>query len=265
MERLSDLKKVLSEEYQKSGGWGRRGEAPSWWNEIVGEGLSRSGIRISPPVERDSEAQGAGVEGRGPKQTHSHGFQIESRLFLLDERKAHLAGDRGRSRDYIVQGITVDGRVVGWLGLNKREKLKSPVEKAFLRQLNMLFYSIGGGVFIITVCVSLLLSRHLLAPIRKLTEGTRAVMSRRFDTRIRVRTNDELGMLASDFNLMAKALAKYEQMRRQWISDIAHELRTPLSILQGEIEALQDGVREVNPETLASLHGEGRPPGDDRE
>jgi len=47
-------------------------------------------------------------------------------------------------------------------------------------------------------------------------------------------------------------------MRRQWISDIAHELRTPLSILSGEVEALQDGVREVNPDALESLRSEAR-------
>jgi two-component system sensor histidine kinase BaeS len=47
-------------------------------------------------------------------------------------------------------------------------------------------------------------------------------------------------------------------MRQQWISDIAHELRTPLSILLGEIEALKDGLREVNDDTLESLNSEAR-------
>jgi two-component system sensor histidine kinase BaeS len=55
---------------------------------------------------------------------------------------------------------------------------------------------------------------------------------------------------------MAKTLERYEQIQRQWISDIAHELRTPLSIMRGEIEALQDGVRQYTPEILDSLHAE---------
>jgi two-component system sensor histidine kinase BaeS len=106
--------------------------------------------------------------------------------------------------------------------------------------------------------VAFLLSKHLLAPIRKLTAGTQALASRRFDTRIEVETIDELGQLAADFNTMAQTLEQYERMRQQWISDIAHELRTPLSILSGEVEALQDGVREVNPDTLDSLSSEAR-------
>ncbi|MEZ4527103.1 MAG: histidine kinase dimerization/phospho-acceptor domain-containing protein [Desulfobacterales bacterium] len=69
-----------------------------------------------------------------------------------------------------------------------------------------------------------------------------------------MRSNDELGQLARDFNCMAQTLKKYEDMRRQWISDISHELRTPLAILRGEIEALQDGIRKMDRETLDSLH-----------
>src|SRR5690606_27253465 len=59
-----------------------------------------------------------------------------------------------------------------------------------------------------------------------------------------------------DFNTLAETLAAARQARRQWIADIAHELRTPLSILRGEIEALQDGVRPLTPTALGSLAGE---------
>jgi two-component system sensor histidine kinase BaeS len=101
-----------------------------------------------------------------------------------------------------------------------------------------------------------LLSRHLLRPIKKLADGTQALTARQFKTRIDVHTKDELGQLASGFNIMAQTLERYEQTQKQWLSDIAHELRTPLSILQGEIEAIQDGVREVNRKMFDSLHAE---------
>jgi two-component system sensor histidine kinase BaeS len=55
---------------------------------------------------------------------------------------------------------------------------------------------------------------------------------------------------------MAQALYRYEGMRRQWLSDISHELRTPLSILRAEIEAMQDGFRKTDRESLQSLHDE---------
>jgi two-component system sensor histidine kinase BaeS len=126
----------------------------------------------------------------------------------------------------------------------------------FLKQQSQTFYLIGAGILLLAAIVAFFLSKHLLAPIRQLTAGTQALTSLKFDTRIAVHTGDELGQLAADFNAMAKTLGKYEQMRKQWISDISHELRTPLAILRGEIEAMQDGVRDVNRQTLDSLHAE---------
>jgi two-component system sensor histidine kinase BaeS len=89
-----------------------------------------------------------------------------------------------------------------------------------------------------------------------ITQGAHAVASRKFDARIDVRTGDELGQLAEDFNMMAQTLERYENLRKQWISDISHELRTPVSILRGEIEAIQDGLREVTDKNIGSLHAE---------
>jgi two-component system sensor histidine kinase BaeS len=71
-----------------------------------------------------------------------------------------------------------------------------------------------------------------------------------------VSSSDELGRLAGDFNAMALTLEMNEKARRQWLADISHELRTPLAVLQGEIEALLDGIRTVTPETIRSLHAE---------
>ena len=68
--------------------------------------------------------------------------------------------------------------------------------------------------------------------------------------------NDELGRLGHDVNALAEALERTEKTRRRWIADISHELRTPVSLLRGEIEEMQDGVRPLNQHTLGSLHGD---------
>lgn len=67
---------------------------------------------------------------------------------------------------------------------------------------------------------------------------------------------DELQVLALQLNHLAGVLEQNEKARRTFMAEIAHDLRTPLAVLKGEIEALEDGVRQVTPESLASLRGE---------
>ena len=92
--------------------------------------------------------------------------------------------------------------------------------------------------------------------IRDLASATHLLASGKFDTRVSGDSSDELGQLSRDFNTLALTLEKNEAARRQWVADISHELRTPLSVLRGEIEAFQDGVREATPQAIGALHGE---------
>ena len=182
---------------------------------------------------------------------------LESRLFLLDADRHPLAGSEPSRPDACrLEPVTVNGRSIGWVGMEKFIPRKHPLDMEFLVHQSPTFYAVGGIALLMAGLVTFGLSRHLLAPLKELASGTRALTRRKFETRIEVRTEDEFGQLAVDFNNMARALGRYEQMRRQWIADIAHELRTPLAVLRGEIEAMQDGVREVTPEALDSLHFE---------
>ncbi|MBJ5895386.1 HAMP domain-containing protein, partial [Salmonella enterica subsp. enterica serovar Rissen] len=100
------------------------------------------------------------------------------------------------------------------------------------------------------------LARSLLAPVKRLVEGTHKLAAGDFTTRVTPTSTDELGKLAQDFNQLASTLEKNQQMRRDFMADISHELRTPLAVLRGELEAIQDGVRQFTPDSVASLQAE---------
>jgi two-component system sensor histidine kinase BaeS len=100
------------------------------------------------------------------------------------------------------------------------------------------------------------LSGWLSRRIRNLAGATGSLIQGNYDVRLRPEGHDELARLARDFNTLAETLAAARQARRKWIADIAHELRTPLSIVRGEIEALQDGVRPLDRDAINSLAGE---------
>jgi len=264
LERYSQVADALGAEYQTHRSWLVFKTNPGRWQEILGTSLPRKDLAPGHRSPQPPESENRGFSDRAkdrPSAGHSrHIRRLARRLALFDDKRQRIAGGRARVEfdAYTLQDIVVDGQTVGWLGLYKREQPANPLAVGFLTQQSQMLYIIGGGILLLAAVVAFFLSRHLLAPVEKLTAGTQALMSRRFDTRIEVKTKDELGQLAVDFNAMAQTLERYEQMRQQWISDIAHELRTPLSILRGEIEALQDGVREINRDTLDSLSVEAR-------
>lgn len=265
LERLSELSEMLLEEYENAGGWSRLRSDPRRWRSmvrVVGHGHSQPDgkpLEVFGKFQRrdrnvPTDRQGLLLSSRFSKGPF---VEMHPRVFLLDEQWGVVAGYRGPYEGAALQELTLeDGRSIGWLGVSSLEPRLTPLEEGFLEKQKNFLYLVGACILTLIVSMSFLLSRHLLTPIRQLAEGTRALASRNLTTRISVRSGDELGELAADFNSMAQTLEQYEEMRKQWISDIAHELRTPLSILRGEIEAMLDGVRPVTSQGLESLHHE---------
>ncbi len=110
---------------------------------------------------------------------------------------------------------------------------------------------VGFGGLLIGLAV--LFARRLTRPLRGLTKASEALAAGRLDTRVpgvRIRELDEL---ATAFNRMAERLSSADAQRRQMTADIAHELRTPLSIIRGRLEGLQDGVYQATPEHVGGL------------
>jgi two-component system sensor histidine kinase BaeS len=178
------------------------------------------------------------------------------RLSVLDAEHQLVVGERRDSVHATLHPIRQGDRIVGWLSLTPLPAVTEKQDRHFLTRQSQAFSLIAVVAMALAVGVSVCLARHFLAPITELTHGTRALIAGQFATRLRVVSGDELGQLARDFNTLAHTLAHNEQTRRHMTADIAHELRTPLAILRGEIEALADGVRPYDAATLQSLHVE---------
>jgi signal transduction histidine kinase len=99
-------------------------------------------------------------------------------------------------------------------------------------------------------------SRRALAPVEALTSAARKMEAGDLSQRVEVASRDEIGDLAHAFNSMADGLAQLEELRRQMVTDVAHELRTPLSNIRGYLEAVQDGVVEPDRGVIDSIHEE---------
>ncbi|MHB1006030.1 MAG: sensor histidine kinase [Chloroflexota bacterium] len=113
-----------------------------------------------------------------------------------------------------------------------------------------------GVSSVAALAVSLYVSRRLGEPVQRLAAASRRIAAGHYAERVDASSNDEVGDLAHSFNEMAASLEETERRRVALVGDVAHELRTPLSTIEGYAEGLMDGVVEPSPETFALLHTE---------
>jgi len=127
-----------------------------------------------------------------------------------------------------------------------------------------IIYSQLGSYFLLGAClavvvaflITLFLSRRILSPVKELRSAAQRLGKGDFSQRVDIRDKSEIGDLASSFNSMAGNLQRDEQLRQHMVSDIAHELRSPLTNVRGYLEAINDGVMNPDKATISSIYDE---------
>lgn len=145
------------------------------------------------------------------------------------------------------------GYVIVWTPVSQDEK---SLESAFSKTISHYSYIVALLGIATALVTGFAISRKLQKPIKDLSKAVRLFSQGRRDVRIPVISDDELGLLASDFNTMAETIEKSEELRKNLTADVAHELRTPLSILRGTLESIQEGILEPTPGVILSLQDE---------
>lgn len=234
-QRLMMLGDALADQYEQHGNWDFLRNN----NKLV--------FNILRSLEQNPDAS---------NQLPPHGWRTQ--FWIIDQQYHVMIGPRtpvpqeGSRRSI----TTSNGKVVGWVIGSPSERLTRSADINFDQQQKRTSWMIVGLTMLLAAAVTWLLSRGLLAPVKRLVEGTHQLATGNFTSRVEASSRDELGRLAQDFNRLASTLEKNEKMRRAFMADISHELRTPLAILRGELEAIQDGVRKLTPESIVSLQGE---------
>lgn len=121
------------------------------------------------------------------------------------------------------------------------EQLETFQRQVENRTLSQLARSLAISA-VVALLVGVLLTRWLVAPLRKLDEGAQAVARGQLDVRIPVEGSREMRSVSQSFNHMTDELQRQEELRRNLLADVTHELRHPVHILQGGLRAILDGV-----------------------
>jgi two-component system, OmpR family, sensor histidine kinase BaeS len=150
-------------------------------------------------------------------------------------------------------GVTVGSVSISYFGpffLNENDF-------KFLHSLNTILISVGFVSIILSVIVGHLLAKRISNPILKTVEATKQISDGNYEVRLTEEGNaKELNMLVESINHLAVSLETLEKLRKQLTEDVAHELRTPITILQSYLEAMTEGIWEATPDKLESCYDE---------
>jgi signal transduction histidine kinase len=247
---------LLAREYARTGSW-----------------VSAEQILSGPsiPID-DTSSQTLGPNARRGMMGRIDNFggmwgMMGFRLLLLDssgsvivDTQDELEGDV-LSGDILAEGtpIIVEQQRVGTLLVTNDNPLHSSSLRATLiPSINRVVVPAALAAVLTALLMGTLLFRLITRPLSDLERAAQAVSKGDLAVRVPETTTDELGMLAKSFNQMTTQLGRQEQLRKQMVGDIAHELRTPLSVMQGTLEAMLDGVLKPNASELRNLHSETR-------
>lgn len=187
---------------------------------------------------------------------HSIAYRITGLMFLVIAATVvlltYLANQQmdDHFREYLMSynmmGIHA-GQIPGMMGMP---------EQTFLASVHRSLIWVGAGILLIGLVASYALARSITIPLRKLSQAVTEIEKGNFDQKVDINVDDEVGKLGAAFNGMSEALTANNRLRKQFLADIAHELKTPLAIIQGNLEGMLEGVIDVSNEQLGSLHEE---------
>ncbi|NLC29769.1 MAG: HAMP domain-containing protein, partial [Chloroflexi bacterium] len=217
-------------------------------NQGIGQGGQR---KTEQPSSTEQSFQAGHMTGRQYALADANGrvlFGIEG---LYEEGEV-------LSSETLSQGaaIQVDGLKVGTLLAPRRNVVYTQAEQLFLdRSKTSLLLALLLTV-LVAALAGILLSRSLTRPVIELTAAAQNLAAGDLTQRVDVRSQDELGELSQAFNQMSAEIEHSDHLRKQLTADIAHDLRTPLTVIGGYIEAMRDGDLDPTAERLGMLYAE---------
>jgi len=245
-QRLAALVPELEQQYANDG---------SWDNTATDSGV-RSVLRSARGENKNKKSnRKPPIHNGRPRPPPPHA-RIAKRLVLTDANNQVLHGHISKTHEPNWQEITHNNEIVGYVGLNRLTRLEDQFDQAFEREQKKSFALAGLSMVMLSAILAVPLASRIVKPILKVSKTVAEISDGNYAHRISTQRQDEIGELANDINKLGQTLESNRGTRRRHFAEISHELRTPVAVLQAELEALQDGIRDLDSNSVNSLHTE---------
>ncbi len=244
VQRLEILRSALASIYREEGSFDALKADPARW------------LNLKEIIFAESDALFAGLPEVADADSSAHTVYREfvSSISLADVNRRLLLGVVKPGQELTWVPVTDLNKIIGFISFEKPQVATRTQDQNFIQHQFKVFSLISLLVLVIATLVATLFARRISRPLITLAQKAHALASGDYSQKIPVTSRDEIGQVCNSFNQLSEALAANQQSRSLWVADISHEMRTPLSVLKVQIEAMQDGIRPANPENLALLY-----------
>ena len=247
-QQRGSLEQALQDYYTANGSWAG---VDASWREIQFQAFPRPEASSNGTPTQDYRPPG------GEVRANFMGLADAAGKVLVPVETNYPAGSQ-LPQDVLNKGypLLVEGKPVGTILIAQGPSGLRPEENLFLQRTNHALVYASLGALLVALLLGILLSGTLTRPLKALTQAAHSITQGQLEQQVKASSNDEIGQLATAFNRMSQEVARVNRLRRQMTADIAHDLRTPLTVISGYIESMRDGVLKPTPQRLALIYSE---------
>ena len=261
------LVKTLEKYFFENNNWDELEYNRKLWHELVNissvEPIQQHRLRL-PPAQKihfksnDNETKSRrNPDSFGPRRNlkdHNRPRLLPP-VAIFNINKEYITGmNRLNQDDLIYHEIKNKDSIVGYLGTEKNNQHYRVQDELFVKNITSMLFKVGLIMVAFALLITFPIATYFTKIINQISHATQKISAGDFSTRIHSDRKDELGVLVKNVNSLAKSLELSAKSQKTMIADIAHELRTPIAVIVGEIEAIQDGIHIADVKTLNLLH-----------
>ena len=254
---------ALENHYAENQSWQQFIDDPRAWHELIFISASDSGAG-RPQGHQTKKPPRGRMKHRPPPRDHKPGkprlnnpelSRVLPTYSLFDQQQELVIGptawdDSGTKK----VRLEYQGQVVGYVVFDQSPKMDRKQDKQFNATFIKLLVMIAAVMILVALLFTVPVARYFTRPIKALNQATQKAAGGDYSIRTHINRNDELGQLGQNFNLLTSTLASNAEVQKKMMADIAHDLRTPVAVLQAQIEAIQDGIHQADEKNLTLLH-----------